>query len=240
MTGLLKINHYSKKYFKLGNMVSYFKKFLFKLFYKIYTWSASGKTEGISISERIVEYPFAVKKILNLPKGSSIIILGCHGDLLSVMLPELGYKVTGLDVKHFSFNHSNFNFVKQDLRHIDSIPDVSFDAVVAISTIEHVGIYDGDENEGDFKAVKEVYRILKKGGIFIITLPYAKNYKLVEMHERIYDFSRIRSLLKRFTVEDEVYYSFDGDMWIKTNPGTVHEATKRTNNLVMISAKKTN
>lgn len=48
-------------------------------------------------------------------------------------------------------------------------PNNFFDAVIAVSTIKHVGIFDGDK-----KAVAEIKRILKPNGIFVVTLPSAK------------------------------------------------------------------
>lgn len=47
----------------------------------------------------------------------------------------------------------------------------SFDKVFTISVIEHI------ENHGDSEAIKELARILKPGGVLVLTTPYGKKYE---------------------------------------------------------------
>ncbi len=60
----------------------------------------------------------------------------------------------------------------QDIRHT-SFPDNSFDQILLISMIEHI------PDDGDILALRECQRILKPGGLVIITTPYDH----VWMHE---------------------------------------------------------
>ncbi len=53
----------------------------------------------------------------------------------------------------------------QDIRHT-TFPDASFDQILLISMIEHI------PNGGDIQALQECHRILKPGGLVIITTPY--------------------------------------------------------------------
>ena len=49
-------------------------------------------------------------------------------------------------------------------------PNNSFNSVVSISVIEHI------PNDGDMKALQEMWRIIAPGGKLIITIPYSPNY----------------------------------------------------------------
>lgn len=47
----------------------------------------------------------------------------------------------------------------------------SFDKAFTVSVIEHI------ENNGDSETIKEIARILKPGGVLVLTTPYGKKYK---------------------------------------------------------------
>jgi ubiquinone/menaquinone biosynthesis C-methylase UbiE len=55
-----------------------------------------------------------------------------------------------------------FTFHSEDARHT-SFPDAMFDAVFAVSTLEHIALFDGDDT-GDLQASREMRRVLKPGG----------------------------------------------------------------------------
>jgi SAM-dependent methyltransferase len=68
----------------------------------------------------------------------------------------------------------------------------SFDAVVSLSTIEHIGLghYDHDpvDKDGDSKAVANIWRWLKPGGVFYFDVPYnPEEYSVMGTECRIYD-----------------------------------------------------
>lgn len=48
----------------------------------------------------------------------------------------------------------------------------SFDAVLSISVIEHIN------NNGDFNAIKEMWRVLKPSGVLILTFPVSKFFNI--------------------------------------------------------------
>jgi ubiquinone/menaquinone biosynthesis C-methylase UbiE len=157
------------------------------------------------VNERIVEYPFVFQN-LNLKKGSKILDFGCCESKLSIELASLGYKVVGIDLNDYEFSHPNFKFIKGDFLEND-FKNESFDAIIAVSALEHVGlnVY-GNNNfeEGDYKVINEFYRILKKGGQLIITLPFGKRGET--FWYKVYDDESLRQLLKNYKIEKIEYF----------------------------------
>jgi SAM-dependent methyltransferase len=203
------------------------RKNLLRILYKAYLWSfAESKATGIfEVSERIVEYPFAIENTVELPKGSKIAVFGCHGDLSTTILSCLGYEISGVDVKPFPLQYENFHFYQDDIRRT-RFANAIFDAVIAISTIEHVGIFDGDD-DGDKKAIAEMIRILKPFGICVITVPFANAHTIIPMYQRVYDKRTLTTLLGALQIEKiKVYARKEGGLWEITDSENVPEARK--------------
>ena len=56
-----------------------------------------------------------------------------------------------------------------------------FDRATAISVLEHI------PGEGDTKAIKEVSRVLKPGGVAVVTVPYNLSYRETFVRRNVYD-----------------------------------------------------
>jgi SAM-dependent methyltransferase len=180
--------------------------------YKAYLRFFGRGSDLFQVSERIVEYPFAVEMALRLPKGSTVAVFGCHADMLTTLLPTLGYDTHGIDVKEFRLEREGFTFHREDARKT-SFPDAHFDAVFAVSTIEHIGLFDND-GAGDQKAAREMRRVLKPGGLFIITVPFASTSTVIPAFERIYDEASLRNLLAGLDVESICPFANEpGALW---------------------------
>jgi SAM-dependent methyltransferase len=208
-------------------LVEPLRKSLLKILYRAYLWSfANSRASGIfAVSERIVEYPFAIENIVELPKRSKIAVLGCHGDMSTTILSSLGYEISGVDVKPFPLHYQNFRFYQDDIRKT-RFADNFFDAVIAISTIEHVGIFDGDD-DGDKKAVAEMIRILKPYGLCVITVPFAYEHTIIPTYQRIYDKRSLRTLLVDLQIEKvQVYAREEGGLWEIADSENVPRARK--------------
>jgi ubiquinone/menaquinone biosynthesis C-methylase UbiE len=92
----------------------------------------------------------------------------------------LGYEVYSIDVQELLqlkiVHPPNLKFIRGDIRHTN-FPSNFFDRVIAVSTIEHIGLgHYGEEfdERGDEKAIKEAIRILKPNGKLLATPPYGK------------------------------------------------------------------
>jgi SAM-dependent methyltransferase len=156
------------------------------------------------VNERIVEVPFVFQN-MNLPKGSKILDFGCNRSKVCIELASLGYNVIGVDMLPYNFSHKNFEFIRGNFLD-NSFPSNSFDGVTAISAIEHSGLeyYGSPFPDGDKKIVDEFFRILKPGGLAIITVPYGVKYK--DDTTRIYDEETLSELLSKFKIVKEKYY----------------------------------
>jgi len=184
------------------------RKLLFQIIYKIYLWSSRGNTE-FGILERIVEYPFVIRNLMeDLPPPRRVLVVGCAGDPLTTILCALGYKTWGLDIKFVPIKYPSFEFVQGDIRRT-TFPDGFFDAIVAVSTIEHVGIFDGDRH-GDVNAIKEMARVSVKGGIMLLTVPYGKE-GTVDGFQRAYDEGAVKNLLRELTIEKFEVFEQDSE-----------------------------
>jgi len=232
--------YYTPKYkfigflFKLFPVLDrFFQKFPEKIKNIIYNWNAY-------VNERTVEVPFV---LLNIgPEKEKILDVGCSRSVLSILMAEQGHNVWGIDINDYGLNDLPFTFIKGDICKTD-FQDNFFDCVVAVSTIEHIGIgaYGDSPDENKEKlAIKEIFRILKPSGKFIVTLPYGK--KSIGKDLRIYDEQSLNSLLEQFKIEKIKYYVKKGNAWIECNKEDAKNEEwnekNRNNAVVLVVARK--
>ncbi|MFI5282723.1 MAG: class I SAM-dependent methyltransferase [Candidatus Dormibacterales bacterium] len=213
------------------------KSVMLSMSYKVYLRLFGRGAPLFEVSERIVEYPFALETALLLPKGSRVAVFGCHSDLLTTLLPAVGFETHGVDVKDFNLAYEGFTFHKGDIRKIPLSNDF-FDAVIAVSTIEHIGLFDNDDM-GDRKAVGEMRRVLKPGGLFAITIPFAAHSDLIPMFERIYDQRSLARLLEGLDVESICAYAAGpGELWHPIAIDHAPEPQRQTSCTALVRARK--
>ena len=99
------------------------------------------------------------------PVGHSILDLGCgQGQLLKRLQAAGVRELTGCDGYHYpELEPQGFRFVQADLQKEFPFEDASFSAVSAIEVIEHL------ENPWHF--VREIFRVLKPGGLALVSTP---------------------------------------------------------------------
>jgi SAM-dependent methyltransferase len=119
--------------------------------------SVAEKVYKVLTTPRIAELPFVHQNLRLKESCKHILEVGCTESRLAMELASLGYEVCGIDIRKYPFKHPNFNFILGDICNAPFQSD-SFDAVVSVSTIEHIGLgLYGDPvlPEGDKKALKE-------------------------------------------------------------------------------------
>jgi SAM-dependent methyltransferase len=111
----------------------------------------------------------AMSEWLKLPPGSRVLDLCCGSGRHSIVLHDLGYDVTGVDLSETLLAEALLNTVGRSIRWLRgdmrAVPlEETFDAVLNMFT--SIGYFEDDaENE---KVLHEIHRLLRPGGRFII------------------------------------------------------------------------
>jgi len=101
---------------------------------------------------------------LQLPTGARVLDAPCGGSAaLTLALIEKGFEAIGADVDTDAEARLGKAFAKVDLNATLPWPAQSFDAVFSTEGIEHL--------ESHYSFLNEMWRILKPGGILVITTP---------------------------------------------------------------------
>ncbi len=153
---------------------------------------------SLKATDRWIEYPWALESLSKPP--CKILDVGCAGSMFPLILKAFKYDIWGLDIRQYP-SVGYIRFRKRDVCDTRFCDDI-FDAIIAISTIEHI--------EDDFKAIQEIHRILQPKGLFLMTVPFASKSKQTKFH-RIYDMFRLQVLLKDFKTEIEIVDSPETD-----------------------------
>jgi len=118
-----------------------------------------------------------VFELVDAKKGEKVIDLGFGSGIILRMLMDVGCKVYGTDISAdavaFFKKHNKKAKVKVGDAQSPDFPDNTFDKVICSEVIEHV--------KKPEKLLREVHRILKPKGKFIISTPnYTSHWPLVE------------------------------------------------------------
>ena len=123
---------------------------------------------------RAIEYPWVVENLRFVPRGDLILDVGCAESLLSHELIARGFRVVGIDIQDYPFKDKRMIFLKRNIMD-NHLPDNIFDAIVMVSTIEHIGLRSNgqtvEDTNGDLRTMNELARILKHQRIIILTTP---------------------------------------------------------------------
>lgn len=159
-------------------------------------------------NERVIEIPWMLN---HLPQNGYILDVGsCEAQYLN-LLPTSDRVIHCLDPRN-----CHEEIPAECEFHVESIlgtslPESFFDAVICLSTLEHIGMphYEQDPFEdGDDLALNEMWRVLKPGGLLILTMP--SGIRKWASWYRQYDPAAIRDLLGDYWDFTVTYWGFDG------------------------------
>ncbi|MAG79222.1 hypothetical protein CMI40_02500 [Candidatus Pacearchaeota archaeon] len=129
-------------------------------------------------------------KLLGNLKGKNILEIGCGGAQCGIAMAKQGAKVTGIDISKEQLNFAKelakknkvkIKFIQGDIRDLKPIKSNSQDIVFSAFALHYV--------DNLSKCFKEVYRVLKKNGIFVFSFDHpfsrvidSKNLKVKESY----------------------------------------------------------
>ena len=162
----------------------------------------SGDVAVGAVNERVVELPYVLRALADVPAGGAVLDVGATESLLSFELASLGYAVTAVDPRPYPLSHPRLEVVTAEIQHWE--PNKSFDAVVCLSTIEHIGLGaygEGKGSEGaDVAAMARIRECTSPGGVLVLTTPYGK--AMTDAFSRVYDRAALETLLTGWEILD--------------------------------------
>jgi ubiquinone/menaquinone biosynthesis C-methylase UbiE len=176
--------------------------------------------DTLAPTDRYLEYPFAIRNLPGPP--ARILDVGSAGSFFPLILAGSGYTVHAVDIRKYAIlnrmTFKNFEFHNESILQT-SFPNDYFEAITAISTVEHIGLSgrygSGEDASSDKKALEEMQRILKPKGTIILTVPFGRA-KIIKPFSRIYDFELLRQLAGSMKIAEDEYYMQDSrDDWYR-------------------------
>jgi SAM-dependent methyltransferase len=178
------------------------------------------------VNERIVELPYAFRALNGLDAESTVLDIGAAESIVAFSLASLGYQTTALDLHPYPLEHPRLQSVQADILTWES-PN-PFDAVLCISTLEHIGLgaYGDDPSEAaDIRAMKRIQRLTKPGGRLVLTVPFGAASG--DRSQRGYEQADLDRLLDGWTVDDlTVVRRRDGLSWVVDDAAGADDARR--------------
>ncbi|MFC1773126.1 hypothetical protein ACFL3A_07220 [Pseudomonadota bacterium] len=192
---------------------------------------------GARLDERVVEYPWVYSRLPADPKtmldaGSA---LNHHYLVSRAPVNKAKLSICTLAPEKRCYCSRGISYVYDDLRS-SMFRSETFDTIVSISTIEHIGLdntmlytADGakceDDSAGFRAAVREFRRIIRPGGQCFITVPYGK--AKVRGWFQVFDDKMIQAIVDEFRPSNKEveYFGYSSDGWRPVDSSELAEAT---------------
>ncbi len=168
--------------------------------------------------DRDIEYSWIVAHIPET--GGSALDFGSGPGWMALAAARRGFKVTALDMMpvRWPYIHPGLTFIQGDILK-DFFPEDSFDLVINVSSIEHVGMsgrYEVIEADpdGDLKAMAVLKRVLRPRKPMLLTIPIGQDRVFAPLH-RVYGPERLPRLLEGWEIlESENWIKNEKNVWM--------------------------
>lgn len=154
------------------------------------------------VNERVVEVPYTFRALARVPPDAKVLDVGATESTVCLSLATLGYDVTAIDPRPNPLSHERLHTVVGEIE--DWEPEAEFDAVVCLSTIEHLGTGEYGvrtaEQRADLKAMQRMRDMTRPGGVLVLTTSVGP--ASIDEPHRVYDQQGLDELLADWKVED--------------------------------------
>jgi len=179
----------------------------------------SGEVRLGTVNERAAEVPYVFRGLAGLEPGARILDVGATESLVAFSLASLGYEVTAIDPRPYGLAHPRLRAIVGTIEEWDE--DGQFDAVVCLSTIEHIGLaaygVDAAGDGADLAAMGRMLGLTKRGGRLLLTTRYGQ--AAVGDLERTYDRAGLEALLEGWELQDLTFVRRTGSStWELSEP----------------------
>lgn len=162
--------------------------------------------------EGIEAYPFVEARVLpifyEIPDGSSVLDVGCNsGEFMLLLRDKKRCIVQGVDISEPMVNKANDKGLDVRLADAEALPwpDGWFDVVTCMEVLVHL--------HDPAKALKEMRRVLKPGGVLLGSAPHANLERYMwddkRLHHKYYDHLELQEELSQVFAKS----------WVKTLKG---------------------
>jgi ubiquinone/menaquinone biosynthesis C-methylase UbiE len=160
---------------------------------------------NLQYQEHLKRYNFAKKYV----ERKIVLDIGCGPRSGSFYLAEKAKRIIAIDASKESIEYAKSHFQKENLEYqvmsgTDlKFSDNSFDVVVSLEVLEHIGNYR--------KYLSEILRVLKSGGIYVLSTPNIKMSRNPNpAHIKEFSLRELESLLNEYFVNIDLYGQFRG------------------------------
>lgn len=191
---------------------------------------------GYGLDERVVEYPWLFAQIEDMPgrvlDAGSVLNYPFLVNRPPVENAQL--TIMTLAPENRCYWKRSISYVYGDLRKPHFV-DGLFDVVVSVSTIEHIGLdntrlYTDDislkesDATGFIPAISEFRRVLKSGGVCLLTVPYGK--RAVCGWYQVFDAELVQVVIKTFRPAEYAidYFGYSRKGWTREQPENLADA----------------
>jgi SAM-dependent methyltransferase len=168
------------------------------------------------LDERAIEIPWALSRLGDARRVLDVGFANAQPAYLAALLAAGVPELVGVDVAEAEL--PGMRTVLADVRELP-FPDSSFDLVLCVSTLEHVGrdnrVYGGGEEQagGELAALRELRRVTDRGGRILVTVPCGEDEDHGWFVQREPDGWNGLFLDAGLRVDEEEIYALGSDGW---------------------------